>query len=114
MSQRQQLSTGPQTSNIPQSTLYLQSSSMDTTEQLTDVEADYLFFCAYDAKGWEQENVDVNVPMFSNLLEVLGNTGAEKKTQRRYPYSRIKQVGVQWQRPQNSMDKSDPGPVIGP
>lgn len=67
---------------------------MDMTEQLTGIEADYLFFCAYNAKGWEQGNVDANVPMFSNLLEALGKTGAEKKAQQPDPYSREPSQGA--------------------
>ena len=108
MSQRQKPSTSHQTLDIQHSTLDLQSSSTDMTEQLTDVEASYLFFCAYNTKGSEQENVDANVPMLSNLPEVLGKTGAEKRFNRVILTAGLKQLRVQWRRPENLMEGSDP------
>lgn len=70
-------------------------------EQLRGIEAECIYFCAYIAKGSEQENVDANTPMLSNLLEALAKTGAEKLLKRVILTAGLKQYGVQFGRPKN-------------
>jgi nucleoside-diphosphate-sugar epimerase len=83
-------------------------SASDMAEQLKGIESDYIFFCAYIAKGSEQENVDANVPMLANLLEALAKTGAEKKLKRVILTAGLKQYGVQFGRLKNPMEETDP------
>jgi nucleoside-diphosphate-sugar epimerase len=108
MSRRQKPESQHQTSNIQHSTLDLMSSASDMAKQLKGIEAEYIFFCAYIAKGSEQGNVDANVPMLANLLEALAKTGAEKKLKRVILTAGLKQYGVQFGRPKNPMEETDP------
>ena len=68
--------------NIQHATLDLQNSAGDMAKQLSGVEADYLFFCAYLARPDEGEAVKVNGAMLQNFLDALSITGAEKKLTR--------------------------------
>lgn len=110
MSRRRKPSVSHQTSNIEHSILDLQSSASHMTEQLKDIEADCLFFCTYIAKDSEDENYDANIPMLSNLLEALANTRAENKFKRVILTTGLKQYSVQFGRPQNPMEETDPLP----
>jgi hypothetical protein len=60
------------------STLDLQSSAKDMAKQLSGVEAEYIFFCAYLAKDDEGEAAKVNGAMLQTFLDALSLNGAEK------------------------------------
>src|SRR2546423_13657721 len=93
---------------IVHSTLDLQSSAKDMSEQLAGVEADYVFFCAYLAQADEGDAAKVNGAMLQNFLDALSLTGADKKLKRVILTAGLKQYGVHQGRPKNPMHETDP------
>jgi len=94
--------------NIVHTTLDLQSSAEDMAKQLSDVEADYVFFCAYLAKSDNGEAAKVNGALLQNFLDALSLTGAEKKLKRFILTAGLKQYAVHQGRPKNPMHETDP------
>jgi nucleoside-diphosphate-sugar epimerase len=94
--------------NIVHATLDLQNSAGDMAKQLSGVEADYLFFCAYLARPDEGEAAKVNGAMLQNFLDALSITGAEKKLKRVFLTAGLKQYAVHQGRPKNPMYETDP------
>lgn len=94
-------------SNIKHATLDLQSSAEEMAKQLSGVEAEYVFFCAYLAKADEGEAAKVNGTMLKNFLDALAITGADKKLKRVIHTAGLKQYGVHQGRPKNPMHETD-------
>lgn len=94
--------------NVVHATLDLQSSANDMAKQLSGVEADYVFFCAYLAKSDEGEAAKVNGSMLQNFLDALAITGAEEKLKRFILTCGLKQYAVHQGRPKNPMHETDP------
>lgn len=94
--------------NIVHANLDLRSSANDMAKQLSGVEADYVFFCAYLAKADEKEATKVNGTMLQNFLDTLSITGADKRLKRFIFATGSKQYAVHQGRPKNSMDETDP------
>jgi nucleoside-diphosphate-sugar epimerase len=90
------------------STLDLQSSAKDMAKQLSGVEAEYIFFCAYLAKDDEGEAAKVNGAMLQTFLDALSLNGAEKKLKRFILTTGLKQYAVHQGRPKNPMHETDP------
>jgi len=93
--------------NVVHATLDLQTSAKDMAKQLSGVEAEYVFFCAYLAKDDEGEAAKVNGAMLQNFLEALTITNADKKLKRFVLTAGLKQYGVHQGRPKNPMEESD-------
>ena len=94
--------------NIRHATLDLQSSAKDMAKDLSGIEADYVFFCAYLAKDDESEASEVNGAMLKNFLDALTLTGAEKTLKRFILTCGLKQYAVHQGRPKNPMIETDP------
>lgn len=98
---------GKDHANVVHATLDLQSSAEDMAKQLSGVEAEFVFFCAYLAKDDEGEAAKVNRAMLKNFLAALSITGAEKKLKRFILTAGLKQYAVHQGRPKNPMQESD-------
>lgn len=86
----------------------LTSSADDIAQQLSDVQADYLFFAAYLAADSEEELVKLNGPMLRNFLLALRKTGGEAQLKRVILVTGAKQYGLQFGRTKLPMEESDP------
>lgn len=93
---------------ISHSTLDLQSSASDMASSLSDVQGEYVFFCAYLARDDDQAAVDANAAMLQNFIDALRQTGAIKELKRVVLVNGLKQYGVHWGRAKQPMHETDP------
>ncbi|KAI1626143.1 hypothetical protein EDD37DRAFT_332005 [Exophiala viscosa] len=104
MSRSQQPTPNPK---LKHATIDLQSSAHTMTEDLKDVDADYVFFCAYLARDDESEAAKVNGAMLQNFIEALHHTGTIKHLKRLILVNGLKQYGVHLGRAKQPMHETD-------
>ncbi|MBV35950.1 MAG: hypothetical protein CMP47_10965 [Rickettsiales bacterium] len=93
---------------VHHATLDLQSSAESMSSSLSDIKAEYVFFCAYLARDDESEAAKVNGAMLQNFIDALRHTGAIKHLKRFVLVNGLKQWGVHLGRPKQPMHESDP------
>lgn len=77
-------------------------------QSLSDVSADYIYFCAYLARPDEDEAARVNGAMISNFIKALEITGAVKQLKRFILTCGFKHYGVHQGLTKQPLEESDP------
>jgi nucleoside-diphosphate-sugar epimerase len=99
---------GYQHSKVQHITMDLQSSVEDMANDLSEVSAEYIYFCAYLAPGNPTELLRVNVTLLGNFLQALKATGADKKIKRFILTCGFKQYGVHLGQAKQPFVEDDP------